>query len=117
MKDSKNFMMIFRFQPNESYQPTQEEIAEQHQAWGSFIGNLAVREKLVSTNQLGFEGKKLSADLSVSEGIDVAGGKTLGGNMIVAANSIDEAIEMAKDCPILQMGGEVEVRNILPMTA
>lgn len=117
MKNAKNFMMIFRFQPDANYQPSQEELNEQHRAWGSFIGNLAVRERLVSTNQLGFEGKKLNADLSVSEGIEVAGGTTLGGNMIVVANSIDEAIEMAKDCPILQMGGNVEVRNILPMTA
>ncbi len=115
MTNSKNFMMIFRFQPDFSYQPTQEEQTAMHQQWGAFIGNIAIREKLVSTNQLGFEGKQVSADLSVAEGINVAEGQTLGGNMIVKANSINEAIEMAKDCPILQMGGTVEVRDILPM--
>jgi len=107
--------MIFRYEPNADYQPTQEEQNAQHQQWGSFIGNLAIKEKLVGTHQLGFSGKQLSADLSVSEGINIAEGKTLGGNMVVRANTLDEAVEMAKDCPILQMGGTVEVRDILPM--
>ena len=107
--------MIFRFEPNNEYQPTQEELATQHQQWGTFIGNLAIAEKLISTNQLGFSGKQLNADLTVSEGINIAEKQTLGGNMIVRANTIDEAIEMAKGCPILNMGGTVEVRDILPM--
>ena len=115
MKDLKNYMMIFRFEPNNEYQPTQEEQNQQQEQWGTFIGNLAIKEKLVGTNQLGFSGKQLSADLSVAEGINVAEGKTLGGNMIVRAKTIDEAVEMAKGCPILNMGGTVEVRDILPM--
>ncbi len=115
MSDLKNFMMIFRFEPNPAYQPTQEELNEQHQQWGAFIGNLAITEKLVSTNQLGFNGRQLNSDLSVTEGINLVGGQTLGGNMIVRGQSIDEALEMAKGCPILNMGGTVEVRDILPM--
>lgn len=108
-------MMIFRFEPNNEYQSTSEELAQQQQQWGTFIGNLAIAEKLISTNQLGFSGKQLHADLSVSEGINISDKQTLGGNMIVKAHTIDEAIEMAKDCPILQMGGTVEVRDIIPM--
>lgn len=115
MKNLKNFMMIFRFEPNNEYQPTLKEQEQQHQQWGAFIGNLAIKEKLVGTNQLGFTGKQLSADLSVSEGINISEGKTLGGNMIVRAKTIEEAVEMAKDCPILKMGGTVEIRDILPM--
>jgi len=115
MKDLKNFMMIFRFEPNDQYQPTQEEQEQQHQQWGTFIGNIAIKEKLVGTNQLGFSGKQLSADLSISEGIIIAEGKTLGGNMVVRAKTLDEAVEMAKDCPILSMGGTVEVRDIISM--
>jgi len=115
MTNSKQFMMIFRFQPNPAYQPTQEELNQSQQQWGTFIGNLANAGKFVSTNQLGFNGKVLSADLSVAEGINVAEGQTLGGNMIVNAETIDEAIELAKGCPILHMGGTVEVRDIMPM--
>lgn len=115
MVQSKEFMFVFRYEPNNNYQPTEAEMNQMHQQWGAFIGNIAIQEKLVSTHQLGFEGKQISADQSVSEGIYISDKQTLGGNMIVKANTIDEAVEMAKNCPILLMGGMVEVRAIQPM--
>jgi hypothetical protein len=47
--------------------------------------------------------------------MSVLANQTLGGNMVVRANSLDHAVEMAKGCPILQMGGTVEVRDVVPM--
>ncbi|MFK7968851.1 MAG: YciI family protein [Bacteroidia bacterium] len=108
-------MMIFRYSPNPSYTPTAEEIQQMQQDWGGFIGNLAIKEKLDSTYQLGFQGKQIAADMTVSEGVLIAESKMVSGNMIVKANSLDEAVEMAKDSPILKMGGSVEVRSITPM--
>jgi hypothetical protein len=115
MVQTNEFMMVFRFEPNNNYQPTEVELNEMHQAWGAFIGNIAIQEKLVSTHHLSFEGKQIFADKSVVEGIHVANNLTIAGNMIVKANSIDEAADMAKNCPILVMGGTVEVRAIQPM--
>ncbi len=115
MKTEQKFMMIFRYTPNPEYKPTVEEMGQMHQAWGSFIGNIAISEKLESTHQLGFEGKRIATDLTVSEGILVSENQVVGGNMIVKTNSLDEAVELAKDCPILKMGGTVEVRSIMPM--
>ncbi len=115
MVQKKEFMLVFRYEPQQNYQPTEAEMNEMHQQWGAFIGNIAIQEKLVSTHQLGFEGKQITADLSVSDGIYIADKQTLGGNMIVKANTMNEAVEMAKQCPILLMGGTVEVRNIQPM--
>jgi hypothetical protein len=115
MVQSNEFMLVFRFEPNNNYQPTAAEMDQMHHSWGTFIGNIAIQEKLVSTHQLGFEGKLISADKSVTEGIHIAQNQTLGGNMIVKAQSIDEAVEMGKNCPILLMGGSVEVRSIQAM--
>ena len=115
MKKEELFMMIFKFTPNFNSEPTEEEKAQMTEAWGSFIGNIAIKEKLISTHQLGFEGKQIQSDQAVSDGISIVENQTMGGNMIVKANSLDEAVEMAKDSPILQMGGTVEVRSIIPM--
>lgn len=115
MKSSKEFMLLFRFEPNFNFQPSAEEEALMHQQWGAYIGGLAIQEKLVGTHQLGFEGVKISADQSVNDGILIAENQTMAGNMVVRANSIQEAVEIAKGCPILLMGGNVEVRDILPM--
>ena len=108
-------MMLFRIELNYTYQPTEEDQAKQKQDWGSWIGNIASRARLVSTSQLDFNGKQLQADLSVKEGIYVADNTILGRNMVVKAKDLDDAIEMAKGCPILSMGGTVEVRGIVPM--
>lgn len=115
MENKQEFMLLFRFEPNNDYQPTDAEMNEMHQQWGAFIGNIAIQEKLVSTHQLGFEGKQISPDKSVIEGVNVSENQTIAGNMIIKANSLDEAVEVAKDCPILHMGGSVEVRIINPM--
>jgi len=53
MKNETNFMMLFRFTPNFEYQPTEQEQTEMSQQWGSFIGNLAITEKLVSNSGIG----------------------------------------------------------------
>lgn len=115
MEQKKEFMLMFRYEPSFDYQPTAAEMDEMHQQWGAFIGNIAIQEKLVSTHQLGFEGKQISADHSVISGMSISEKQILAGNMIVKANSLDEAVEIAKDCPILLMGGSVEVRDIQPM--
>lgn len=115
MVSKKEFMLLFRYEPSTEYQPTEADLHEMHQQWGAFIGNMAIQEKLVSTHQLGFEGLQIFADQSIGEGIHIAERQTLGGNMIISANSLLEAAEMAKNCPILSVGGTVEVRAIQPM--
>ena len=115
MVQKKEFMLLFKFEPSNDYQPTEAEMNERHQQWGAFIGNMAIQEKLVSTYQLGFEGNQILPNKTVVNGLHIAEKQTLGGNMTVTANSLDEATEMAKACPILSMGGTVEVRQINPM--
>lgn len=115
MKNSKEFMLLFRFELTTDYQPTEAEEAAQHQQWGAYIGNLAMQEKLVSTHQLGFSGKLINAQKEVIEGFHISEGQTVGGNMVISAANIDEAVEIGKDCPIIAMGGNVEVREILAM--
>lgn len=115
MKTEQKFMMIFRYSPNPHYKPTAQEMVKMKEDWGSFIGNIAIKEKLEGTNQLGFDGKQISTDLKVSEGMLISENKIVSGNMIVKAYSMDEAVTLAKDCPILKMGGTVEVRNVIPM--
>ncbi|NJM94585.1 MAG: hypothetical protein HC842_07920 [Cytophagales bacterium] len=85
------------------------------QQWGAFIGGIASQEKLVSTSRLGFEGVLINPGSEITNGINVSNNQTLTGNMVVKASSLSEASEMAKGCPVLSMGGSVEVRMIIPM--
>jgi hypothetical protein len=114
MTQTNEFMLLFRFEPTNE-QPTQEQLQEMHKQWGAFIGNIAMQGKLVSTYQLGFEGNQILADQTTKAGFHVAEGQTLSGNMVLKAESLEVATELAKKCPILFMGGSVEVRSIIPM--
>lgn len=111
----KEYMLIFRFQPDPNFQMTPEQEIESGKAWGGWIGQIAEQGKFVNTSQLGFEGKVLNADLSSSQGIYTSNATAIGGNLILKAGSIDEAVEISKGCPILAMGGSVEAREIIPM--
>ncbi len=115
MENKKEFMLLFRFEPSNDYTPTAEEMAASQQSWGAFIGGIAAQERFVSTHQLGFTGKQIAADNSISDGISILANQTLGGNMVIIADDLDHAVELAKGCPILHMGGNVEVREVIPM--
>lgn len=114
MTQSKEFMLLFRFEPSKE-QPTPEQLQEMGKSWGEFIGGIAMQGKLVSTHQLGFEGKKIHANQTTEDGFHMSEGKIVAGNMILKAESMEEATELAKSCPILFMGGIVEVRDTIPM--
>lgn len=108
-------MLLFRYPANSTEAPSEEALGEMHRKWGAFIGNLALQEKLLSTHQLGEHGCQLHANGSMEQGLQMQAGIAIGGNMIVRASSLHEAADMAKHCPILLMGGSVEVRDIQPM--
>lgn len=114
MVQTKEFMLLFRFEPS-NVQPTQEQLQEMQKQWGQFIGTIAMQGKLVSTYQLGFEGNQIFADHTMKSGICVAERQTLSGNMVLKAESLEVATDLAKKCPILHMGGSVEVRDLIPM--
>ncbi len=114
MTQTNEFMLLFRFEPSNE-QPTPAQLQEMTKQWGEFIGTIAMQGKLVSTYQLGFEGKKISADQSTEDGFYIAEKQMIAGNMVLKAESMEVATELAKRCPILFMGGTVEVRTINPM--
>ncbi len=114
MTQLKEFMLLFRYEPSNE-EPTQQQLDDMHKHWGDFIGGIAMQGKLVGTHQLGFSGKQITANKDITDGVYVADNHMLGGNMILKTASLEEAAELAKGCPILLMGGTVEVREIIPM--
>lgn len=109
----KEFMMIFRHTPNADFQPSPEQLQASIQQWQDWIGGIAAQGKFVSTNQLGFEGKTLKPNNLITDGPYAEVKEIIGGYLIAKAESLDDAFAMAQGCPILHMGGHVEVRDIM----
>jgi hypothetical protein len=110
--EMKEFMMIFRMEPSNE-PPTPEQLQQMEQSWGAFFGGVGAN--MVSTHHLGFSGHVITADHTAHDGFHVAEGNMMSGNMVVKAESIEAALEMAKACPILHAGGSVEVRDVMEM--
>lgn len=91
---------------------------EQIQTWmkqtRDWMGSIAAQNKLVGGNGLPFEGSKVVRPKNVvTNGPFGEIKETIGGYVIVKAASVDEAVEFAKGCPVLQgEGNSVEVRKI-----
>jgi len=91
---------------------------EQMQQWMKqtmdWIGGIAAQNKFVSGTGLPFdEARVVSSDKMVTNGPYGDIKETIGGFIIVRAESADEAAEFAKGCPVLQgEGNTVEVRKI-----
>ena len=107
-------MMLFRSEPNPNMEPTPEEIQEEVKAWQDWIGGIGAQGKLKNHGEaLGFEGKTMHADGSVTDGPYAEVKEIVGGFIVVTAENIDDAAELAKGCPALSNGGKVEVRDVM----
>ncbi len=107
------FILIFRHQDG-----TKIASPEQMQIWMKqtmdWIGSIAAQNKFSSGTGLPFADAKVVWHNSVVTNGPFGDIKeTIGGFVIVKASSVDEAVEFAKGCPVLQGdGNSVEVRKI-----
>lgn len=110
----KDFMMLFYSEPKPDFNPTPEQIQEEVKAWRDWIGGIGAQGKLKNPGEaLGFEGKTIHADGSVTDGPYAEVKEIVGGFIIVSADSIEEAAKLTEGCPALSSGGKVEVRDIM----
>ena len=111
----KEFLMLFRMVPM-AEQPSPEQMQASMKLWQDWLGGIAAQNKLANAgNRLGFEGKVMKATNAVVDGPYAEIKEILGGYSIVKAASLNEATALANNCPILQVGGSVEIRPIVGM--
>lgn len=110
----EEFLLIFRHEDGgKSASPEQMQVwMQQTMDW---LGSIAAQNKLVSQgNGLSFEDSQVvRSNHLVTNGPFGEIKETIGGYIIVEAESVDEAVEFAKGSPVLQgEGNSVEVRKI-----
>lgn len=115
-KAMKDFLFIFRVNPAVMAGRSPEEMQVSMQKWMDWIGGIAAQGKLIDRgNRLAYVGKVVKSDSIVTDGPFIEIKEAVGGYTMVKAESLEEASEMAKGCPVLLMGGNVEVRPIESM--
>jgi hypothetical protein len=94
-----------------------EEFQQVMQKWTAWFKELAAKDQVVERGQpleksgkIVQAGSKTVVDGPFAEAKDVVGGFT-----VIRAADIDQAAEIAKGCPILDRGGNVEVRPVMKL--
>lgn len=112
----KDYLLIYRADFSFMGTRTPEEVQANTKRWMDWIGSIAAQNKLTDRgNRLDPSGKVLKGDNLVTNGPYAEIKETIGGYSIIKADSYEAAIELAKGCPVLTMGGNVEVREISVM--
>jgi hypothetical protein len=113
----EKYMLLFRNTPTseEDYQnlspaDMQAELAK----WQNWIGGIAAQGRLIATDALQNSGKLVrQAGQVITDGPYVESKELVSGYLLCTAANMDQAIEDSKGCPIFEMDGTVEVRQIM----
>jgi hypothetical protein len=81
----------------------------QYAKWGEWFGELG--SAIVDGGAATGTAKTVGPDGSVSDG----GSRGLSGYSIVSTDSLDSAVELAEGCPVLEIGGAVDVYEAIAM--
>jgi hypothetical protein len=110
----KEFALIFRLKDIADFKPSPEQMQERM----NWLAGIAAQNKLVDKGNtlLPVKGsaKVVKADRVVTDGPYTEIKEFISGYVIIRAENIDEAVEIAKGNPIYeQVGGNIEIREVL----
>lgn len=114
--DGKTEKFIFLFRGGDTHPQTandSKEAKEYLQSWITWMQGLGQKGILVGGENLQRTGKQINGKSKVvTDGPFIVAKEMVNGYLIVSAKDIDEAVEIAKGCPIFQENGKVEVRPL-----
>ena len=95
--------------------PSAEEMKSAIKPFQEWIAGIGAQDKLIgSPKRWDIDGRVISKDNTVTNGPYAEVKESIGGLFLIKANDYDEAVEIAKGCPIIQYGAIVEVRMAIP---
>jgi hypothetical protein len=108
----KEFVLLFRRPELKEPEMDSKKIEAYRKKWDDWLNGFPEEIKLSSTGfGLSEDGKILKPSGVITDGPFVELKEKLGGLAVIKAETLDEAITLAHGCPVLEMGGSVEVRE------
>jgi hypothetical protein len=112
----KEFVMIFRSAGDPLNTLSPQDMQGLMTQWQNWMGSIAAQGKLANIGyRLSTEGNTLKPNNVITDGPFAEIKEILTGVTIIKADTLEEANELAKGCPVLNIGGTVEVRGVVVM--
>jgi len=109
------FVFLYRSTPDEQREAmgTPERAQRSLEAYMTWIRTLEARGHLKAPGMpLDRSGRVVRQDQAVTDGPYIEVKDMVLGFIVVEARDIDEAVELAHGCPIVQGGGSIEIRPV-----
>lgn len=108
-------IVIHRDLKSKDASPSPEQMKEAIKPFQDWVGGIAAQNKLVAPpKRWDLDGRTVKQDNVVLNGPYAEIKESVGGLFLIKANDYDEAVEIAKGCPIIKWGATVEVRMAIP---
>ncbi|MFN7731966.1 MAG: YciI family protein [Pirellula sp.] len=104
------FMLIYRDPSEPRTQPSAEEMQAFLALWGEWFQKFGPKI-LDGGDALLPTGRVVHPDGNIANGPYVEAKEMIGGYSVVEAEHYEAAVAIAKECPIIQVGGAIEVRE------
>lgn len=105
------FLFVYRNTPEDQCQPSPEEMQETMAEWGAWFEKLG-DAVIDGGDGLLTDGKTVKSDGTVTDAPFIEAKELVGGYSILQAESLDEAARLTEGCPMLAVGGTIEIRQL-----
>lgn len=110
---ASRYMLLFRDSNASYHQMSPDQRQELLQQWNEWYQRLSSQGKLEGGHPLEGTGRVVSRSGSRTvDGPFVESTEAVGGYFLLTVNTLDEAVEIARDCPSVRLGLTVEVRPV-----
>ena len=108
---------MFIFQGGRVSEQSPEQMQANMGKWMAWIDKLAKKEQYVSGEPLLPGGKLVSGKegKTITDGPYTEGKEVVGGYFVIKAKDLEDAVDISKECPGLEYGGTVQVRQVMKM--
>lgn len=108
---TRNYLVVLRSAPGTHQRPSTEQMQEIYAAFRAWSAKY--KASIVDMGGKLKPGGKTVTSSGVTDGPFTHSKEIIGGYMVVAADNIDQAIEIARACPgVIRPGTSVEIREI-----
>jgi hypothetical protein len=107
-------LFVYREPPMDHAKVSPEQMQQMMQQWMTWIrGAMDAGWMVAAGDALQPEGKVVKGDSVITDGPFAESKELIGGYSVVEASDLDAASKLAAGCPAFEVGGSVEVRELM----
>jgi hypothetical protein len=107
---SKKYLFLQRSQPGNRQQPSPAQMQDMYAAFNAWKEKF--KDNILDMGAKLMPGGKVVTTSGATDGPFVEAKEIVGGYMFVTADSVERAIEVAREMPMLMPGSTIEIREV-----